>query len=108
MKKIKLFLCVALFGAMSYGAFTAYQSMTMSEEERFLLANIEALTNGEPGGGGGGSCGSYGWTGDSYAIVCNVSREEAMNNFNWWSTPYKGWCCDSCYSTWYCGNGTQS
>lgn len=51
MKKIKLFLCVALFGAMSFGAFSAYEHYTMSEEERFLLANIEALTESEPGGG---------------------------------------------------------
>lgn len=67
-----------------------------------MLANIEALTFGETGGGSG-SCGSYGWTGDSYATVCNVSKAEAMENYNWWNTPYKGWCCDSCYSTWYCG-----
>lgn len=47
MKKLKLFLGVALFGAMSFGAFSAYDYATMSEEERFLLANIEALTSDE-------------------------------------------------------------
>lgn len=50
MKKIKLFLCVALFGAMSFGAFSAYDHLTMNADEMALLANIEALTNGEETG----------------------------------------------------------
>lgn len=49
MKKLKLFMFVALFGAMSFGAFTAYDYATMSEEERFLLANIEALSSSSEG-----------------------------------------------------------
>ena len=55
--------------------------------------------------GDGGTCGSTGWTGDSWFTVCNVSKEEAMENFYWWDTPHKWWCCDSCPTTWYCGNG---
>lgn len=51
MKKIKLFLGVALLGAMSFGVFSAYDYVTMNEDEKFLLANIEALTQLEPGGG---------------------------------------------------------
>lgn len=38
---------VALLGAISFGAFSAYQNITMSDEEKFLLANIEALTQTE-------------------------------------------------------------
>lgn len=47
MKKLKVFLCVALFGAMSIGAFSAYDYATMSAEEKDLLENVEALTSDE-------------------------------------------------------------
>lgn len=53
MKKLKIFIFVALFGAMTFGAFSAYEHYTMNEEERFLLANIEALTDPEDEIGGG-------------------------------------------------------
>lgn len=53
MKKIKLFMFVALFGAMSFGAFSAYDYVTMSADEKAFLENIEALTSGESGGGSG-------------------------------------------------------
>ncbi len=43
-----------------------------------------------------GTCCSYGWTGDSYVPACWVSKADALENFNWWNTPDKGWCCDSC------------
>ncbi|NDV65512.1 NVEALA domain-containing protein [Bacteroides sp. 224] len=67
------------------------------------LANIEALAQSETETSKG-TCGSYGFTGDSYAIVCNVSKAEAMDNYNWWyGTSNRAWCCDSCSSTWYCG-----
>lgn len=100
--KIKILTAVLLFCTMAYAGYTTYEKISMSETERFMLANVEALTSGETGSGSG-TCGSYGWTGDSYAIVCNVSKAEALENYNWWNTPYKGWCCESCYSTWYCG-----
>lgn len=47
MKKLKIFMFVALFGAMSFGAFSAYEYVTMSAEESAFLENIEALTLGE-------------------------------------------------------------
>lgn len=102
MRKVKFLVASLLFCAMSYVGYTTYEKMSMTEAEKLMLANVEALTSGESGGGTG-SCGSYGWTGDSYFIVCNVSKEEALENFNWWNTSDKGWCCESCSSTWYCG-----
>lgn len=51
MKKLKVFMLVALFGAMSFGAFSAYDYVTMSAEERTLLENVEALTSNEGGSG---------------------------------------------------------
>ena len=85
-------------------AVVAYNQVNAKPENPILAKNIEALTYSENGNGSSGSCGSYGWTGDSYAIVCNVTKERALENFNWWSTPYKGWCCESCSTTWYCGD----
>lgn len=102
MKKIKLFITALLFCTIGVIGYVTYEKCTMIKVGKFMLANIEALTSDESGGGAG-TCGSYGWTGDSYAIVCHVSKTEAMENYNWWNTPYKGWCCDSCNSTWYCG-----
>ena len=102
MKKMRLLFATALCCTIGYVGHITYEKVTMTNAEKFMLANVEALTSGETSGGTG-TCGSYGWTGDSYAIVCNVSKAEAMENFNWWNTSDRGWCCDSCYSTWYCG-----
>lgn len=66
MRKIKLFLCVALFGAIGYGAFSAYDYYTMSEEERFLLENIEALAYDETSSDNV----SFGCTGSSSNLYC--------------------------------------
>lgn len=44
---------VALFGAMTFGTFTAYDYYTISQEEIHLLKNVEAISNPEPGGGSG-------------------------------------------------------
>ena len=51
-----------------------------------------------PGGGGSnaGTCCSYAWTGDSVMSVCWVSKAKALENYNWWNTSDKAWCCDSC------------
>ena len=66
------------------------------------LANVEALTctENKPG-----TCGSTAWTGDSWATICNVAKCCAMDNYEWWDTEYKWWCCDSCGETTYCGSG---
>ncbi len=51
MRKIKLLVASLLFCAMSYAGYMGYERVTMSEAERFMQANVEALTSGESGGG---------------------------------------------------------
>lgn len=51
MKKIKMMLVALFVCALGYGSYSAYDYATMTDAERFLLANIEALTQYEPGGG---------------------------------------------------------
>ncbi len=52
MKKVKILVASVLFCAMGYTGYTAHEKMSMSEAERFMKTNIEALTRDEPGGGG--------------------------------------------------------
>ena len=47
MKKIKILIVSVLCCAMGYIGYTAYEKMTMSEAEKFMIANVEALTSGE-------------------------------------------------------------
>lgn len=47
MRKVKFLVASLLFCAMSYAGYMGYERMTMSEAERFMLANVEALTDGE-------------------------------------------------------------
>ncbi|MFI3306554.1 MAG: NVEALA domain-containing protein [Rikenellaceae bacterium] len=51
MKKIKTFAAAAIFCAATFAGYTAYNQATMTDSEKMILANIEALTNngGEPG-----------------------------------------------------------
>ena len=51
MKRIKFLVASVLFCAMGYVGYTAHEKMTMSEAEKFMQANVEALTLDEPGGG---------------------------------------------------------
>lgn len=51
MKKIKIALISLFVCALGYSGYSAYDYMTMTEAERFLLTNVEALTLYEPGGG---------------------------------------------------------
>ncbi len=44
MKKIKMFAAVAMFCTAAFSGYTAYDQATMTDQERFMLANIEALT----------------------------------------------------------------
>ena len=39
-----------LFCTMGYVGYTAYEKMTVSEAEKFMQVNVEALTRGESGG----------------------------------------------------------
>lgn len=52
MKKIKILVASVLFCAMSYTGYTAYERVTIPEAEKFMQANVEALTSGEVPGGG--------------------------------------------------------
>lgn len=47
MKKVKILVTSVLFYAMGYAGYTAYEKMIMSEAEKFMMANVEALTNSE-------------------------------------------------------------
>ena len=52
MKKIKVLLASVLFCAMGYVGYVAHERMTMSSAEKFMKANVEALTSGETGNDG--------------------------------------------------------
>ncbi|MFI3262576.1 MAG: hypothetical protein R3Y26_06685 [Rikenellaceae bacterium] len=45
MKRIKYFLAAATFCAATVVGYNAYNNATMTEEERLMKANIEALSN---------------------------------------------------------------
>ena len=49
--KVKILVASVLFCAMGYVGYTAHEKMTMSSTERFMLANVEALTSVESGSG---------------------------------------------------------
>ena len=51
MKKIKILIVSVLFCAMGYAGYTTHEKMNMSDAEKFMKANIEALTLGESGDG---------------------------------------------------------
>ena len=66
MKKIKILVASVLCCAMGYTGYTAYEKMTMSEAEKFMIANVEALTKSESDAEGGKAL-CY----NSYTIVDN-------------------------------------
>ncbi len=47
MKKIKIMAAAMMLCAAGYMGYTAYESATMTDQERFMLKNIEALANNE-------------------------------------------------------------
>ncbi len=47
MKKIKMFAAAAMFCAAGFAGYTAYDKATMTDQEKFMLANIEALSQNE-------------------------------------------------------------
>lgn len=49
MKKIKFIIASLLFCTMSYVGYTTYKQMSMSDAEKFMKANVEALTRSEGG-----------------------------------------------------------
>lgn len=50
MKRVKILIASVLFCAMGYTGSAVHGKLTMSEAEKFMQANIEALTLDEPGG----------------------------------------------------------
>ena len=50
MRKIKFLIGLVLFCAMGYVGYIAHEKMNMSDAERFIQANVEALTRDESGG----------------------------------------------------------
>ena len=78
MRKIKFLVASLLFCAMSYAGYMGYERVTMSEAERFMQANVEALTSGE---GGGGS-----------QYMCYDEYKEYVNH----GTPTRVRTCDIC------------
>ena len=50
MKRIKVLVASVLFCAMGYVGYIAHERMNMSEAEKFMQANVEALTSGEAPG----------------------------------------------------------
>lgn len=52
MKNLRKIMIVALFGAMSFGVYSTYEYTTMTNAERLMLRNVEALTEEEAGGDG--------------------------------------------------------
>jgi len=49
MRKFKFLIASVLFCAMGYVGYIAHEKMTMSEAEKFMQANVEALTRDEGG-----------------------------------------------------------
>lgn len=51
--KVKFIIAATLFLAMVYAGYSVYESTTLTEAEKFMKANVEALTNDESGEGAG-------------------------------------------------------
>lgn len=52
MKRVKILVASVLFCAMGYVGYTTHEKMIMSEAEKFMQANVEALTQDEGGTSG--------------------------------------------------------
>lgn len=46
MKKVKILVASVLFCVMGYTGYTIHEKMTLSEAEKLMNANVEALTRG--------------------------------------------------------------
>lgn len=55
MRKVKFLVASLLFCAMSYVGYTTYEKMSMTEAEKLMQANVEALTRSEGEAEGGKS-----------------------------------------------------
>lgn len=66
MKKVKILVASVLFCAMGYVGYIAHERMTMSEVEKFMQANVEALTHDEGGASTSWPCWSDEKSGSGY------------------------------------------
>lgn len=66
MKKVKFSVASVLFCAMVYTGYTVHEKMNVSEAEKFMQTNIEALTSGETGGATSWLCWSEQKSGSGY------------------------------------------
>ncbi|WP_455508624.1 hypothetical protein [Butyricimonas paravirosa] len=48
--KVKFIIAAMLFLAIAYAGYSVYESATLTGAEKFMRANVEALTLNEPGG----------------------------------------------------------
>lgn len=99
--KVKFIIAATLFLAMVYAGYSVYESTTLTEAEKFMKANVEALTLDEPGGGGGGGndC-PYCYNGGPGATSCSI---DAGIEIAGWGVS--GACSVSCKGEYYacCG-----
>lgn len=72
--KVKFIIAATLFLAMVYAGYSVYESTTLTEAEKFMKANVEALTLDEPGGGGGSDPGVIKcYNGGRGARACSIA-----------------------------------
>ena len=104
MKKILLSIgAVAIAATMVFNT-TLGITGNKAKMSALMLANVEALAKGEDDGPSG-TCGAfYDCEGGWCSYKCGISKDEALALFAS-STSGGGWCCDSCSSTGYCGDG---
>ena len=50
MKNLKKIAVVAMLGVMSFGAYSTYEYVVMTDAEHLMMENVEALTSRENGG----------------------------------------------------------
>lgn len=83
MKRVKILVASVLFCAMGYVGYTAHEKMTMSEADKFMKANIEALTRGETPGGTKYTCEGKLTTGDRLTRFCGSCEEVPNSKPSW-------------------------
>jgi len=72
--KVKFIIAATLFLTMVYAGYSVYESTTLTEAEKFMKANVEALTLDEPGGGEGEGPGFFTcYNGGPGAIECSIA-----------------------------------
>ena len=104
-KKFFAMIVVPFFAAVIAGIVINLNVLKNRYPSDLFLANVEALAKPE-WDGEEGTCGWGVETPESSVVdfmaICGIPKEEALFYFS----EFGGnWRCDSCGSTWYCGNG---